>query len=104
MSNTPTMIPGTNIPAPVQPTQEAPVQPLVTRSGHTMTKEEAEEYKKKWNETLEKANKNLEDAVKLMQFEPAILTYFGLCDLKPVKDPQVTLRLNCRGTGAAINM
>ena len=104
MSNTPTMIPGTNIPAPTQPTQEAPVQPLVTRSGHTMTKEEAEEYKKKWNETLEKANKNLEDAVKLMQFEPAILTYFGLCDLKPVKDPQVTLRLNCRGTGAAINM
>jgi predicted metal-dependent peptidase len=57
-----------------------------------------------WNDCNGKAEEIVTAAVKLMQFEPAILTYFGLCDLKNVKDPEVTLRLNCRGTGSAINM
>ena len=67
-------------------------------------KEDNKKYMELWNECNSKSEQLITSAVKLMQFEPAILTYFGLCDLKPVKDPQVTLRLNCRGTGSAINM
>lgn len=67
-------------------------------------KEDNKKYMELWDECNSKAEQLITSAVKLMQFEPAVLTYFGLCDLKPVKDPQVTLRLNCRGTGSAINM
>ena len=67
-------------------------------------KEDHDKYMELWNECNKQAESTLTAAVKLMQFEPAILTYFGLCDLKNVKDPEVTLRLNCRGTGSAINM
>lgn len=67
-------------------------------------KEDNKKYMELWNECNSKSEQLITSAVKLMQFEPAVLTYFGLCDLKPVKDPQVTLRLNCRGTGSAINM
>src|SRR5574344_331383 len=67
-------------------------------------KEDNKKYMELWDECNSKSEQLITSAVKLMQFEPAVLTYFGLCDLKPVKDPQVTLRLNCRGTGAAINM
>jgi predicted metal-dependent peptidase len=67
-------------------------------------KEDHDKYMELWNDCNGKAEEIVTAAVKLMQFEPAILTYFGLCDLKNVKDPEVTLRLNCRGTGSAINM
>lgn len=67
-------------------------------------KEDNKKYMELWDDCNSKSEQLITSAVKLMQFEPAVLTYFGLCDLKPVKDPQVTLRLNCRGTGSAINM
>lgn len=67
-------------------------------------KDDNKKYMELWDECNSKSEQLITSAVKLMQFEPAVLTYFGLCDLKPVKDPQVTLRLNCRGTGSAINM
>ena len=67
-------------------------------------KEDNKKYMELWDDCNSKSEQIITSAVKLMQFEPAVLTYFGLCDLKPVKDPQVTLRLNCRGTGSAINM
>ena len=67
-------------------------------------KEDNKKYMELWDECNSKSEQLITSAVKLMQFEPAVLTYFGLCDLKPVKDPLVTLRLNCRGTGSAINM
>ena len=67
-------------------------------------KENRKEYDEAWNECNGAGEQLITSAVKLLQFEPAILTYFGLCDLKPVRDPEVTLRLNCRGTGSAINM
>lgn len=67
-------------------------------------KEDNKKYMELWDECNSKSEQLITSAVKLMQFEPAVLTYFGLCDLKSVKDPMVTLRLNCRGTGSAINM
>lgn len=67
-------------------------------------KEDNKKYMELWDDCNSKSEQLITSAVKLMQFEPAVLTYFGLCNLKPVKDPQVTLRLNCRGTGSAINM
>lgn len=67
-------------------------------------KEDNKKYMELWDDCNSKSEQLITSVVKLMQFEPAVLTYFGLCDLKPVKDPQVTLRLNCRGTGSAINM
>lgn len=67
-------------------------------------KENRKEYDDAWNTCNLTGEQLITSAVKLLQFEPAILTYFGLCDLKPVRDPEVTLRLNCRGTGSAINM
>ena len=67
-------------------------------------KSDKQAYDAAWNECNSTSEQLITSAVKLLQFEPAILTYFGLCDLKPVRDPEVTLRLNCRGTGSAINM
>lgn len=67
-------------------------------------KNDSESYNSCWNDLNKKAEELLTSAVKLMQFEPAILSYFGLCDLKPIKDPMVTMRLNCRGTGSAVNL
>ena len=67
-------------------------------------KSDPEKYNELWNDCNGKAEELMTSAVKLLQFEPAVLTYFGLCDLKPIKDPAVTLRLNCRGTGSSINM
>lgn len=66
------------------------------------------EAKKKFDEECANAipycETMFEQAVRLLQTDPAILSYFGLCDIKPIKDPDVTLRLNCRGTGSFIHM
>lgn len=96
------VIPGTNIPVPQQPVVNQQVQPMTAKDGHVMTEDEIKAYKEQWQNNLADSDKLIENAVKLLQFEPAVLTYFSLCELKPIKDPQVTMRLNCRGTGSAV--
>lgn len=96
------VIPGTNIPVPQQQAINQAMQPLVAKDGHVLADNELEQYKKAWDDACEPANQLIENAVKLLQLEPAVLTYFSLCELKPIKDPQVTMRLNCRGTGSAV--
>ena len=99
---TQTFIPGTNIPvnAPVPANPQQP--PMAAKDGHVMSDDEIRAYKEKWEQDKIETDKLIENAVKLLQFEPAVLTYFSLCELKPIKDPQVTMRLNCRGTGSAV--
>lgn len=81
----------------------APVtNPQTAPGGIQMSEDEYKKYKEEYDNALPVCNDLIEKAVKLLQFQPAVLTYFSLCELKPVKDPKVTMRLNCRGTGAAI--
>lgn len=81
--------------APVTNSQTAP-------GGVQMSDDEYKQYKEDYDNALPVCNDLIEKAVKLLQFEPAVLTYFSLCEIKPVKDPKVTMRLNCRGTGSAV--
>ena len=46
-------------------------------------KDDNKKYMELWDECNSKSEQLITSAVKLMQFEPAVLTYFGLCDLKP---------------------
>lgn len=69
-----------------------------------LSEENPEEYKQKWDECVGPAKDLFDRVSALLQYHPAILQYFGLCELKPVKDPLVTLRLNVRGTGTYIHL
>lgn len=40
------------------------------------------------------------DATKLLSNNPALMTYFSVCELKPVNNENLTMRLNVRGTGS----
>lgn len=112
-TTTSTTIPGTNIPIPAgtQVTQVGPGTTTIGLFGNSDGNIEIggktytpDEYLKAYNEANETCEKLLESAIKLLQFEPAVLQYFSLCDLKPVKDPKVTMRLYCRNTGSTINL
>ena len=47
-------------------------------------KEDNKKYMELWDDCNSRSEQLITSAVKLMQSEPAVLTYFGLCDLKPV--------------------
>lgn len=44
--------------------------------------------------------KMIDEAIKILTFEPAIMQYYSLCELRPVDNEKVTMRTNCRGTGS----
>ena len=46
-----------------------------------------------------KAENMITEALKILSAEPAIMSYFGLLELKPVDDPQVQVRLCTKNTG-----
>lgn len=83
-------------------TPTTPANPQTAPGGVQMTEEEYKAYKEAYEKALPVCDELIENAVKLLQFEPAVLTYFSLCELKPIRDPKVTMRLNCRGTGSAV--
>ena len=49
--------------------------------------------KKSWDEACADASVMVTEALKFLTNEPAIMAYFGLLDLRPVKDEKVTVRL-----------
>ena len=53
--------------------------------------------KKSWDEACADASVMVTEALKFLTNEPAIMAYFGLLDLRPVKDEQVTVRLATKG-------
>lgn len=53
--------------------------------------------KKTWDEACADASVMVTEALKFLTNEPAIMAYFGLLDLRPVKDEQVTVRLATKG-------
>ena len=73
---TQTFIPGTNIPvnAPVPVNPQQP--PMAAKDGHVMSDDEIRAYKEKWEQDKIETDKLIENAVKLLQFEPAGLTGF----------------------------
>ena len=53
--------------------------------------------KKTWDEACADASVMVTEALKFLTNEPAIMAYFGLLDLRPVKDEKVTVRLATKG-------
>ena len=51
---------------------------LVGKAKQLANEQAMEAYKKEWDEAVPYCNELLEKAIRLLQFEPAILTYFSL--------------------------
>ena len=62
------------------------------------------EYEEEWNSSLGYCEELIEKAIRILQQRPAILSYLSLVEFKPVKDPEVSMRLNCKGTGSYIHL
>ena len=63
-----------------------------------------EEYHKEYLEALAKCKPLMEEASRRLYWHPVILQYLSLCNIIPVEDPKVTMRISVQGAGGHITL